>query len=143
MEAFPAINAQDAVLQWSAYSGVVNQPVLDALREARAYLRIALVTNATSKLVSDLKALGVVAEFDAIVNSSVVGAAKPETQIYRAALAAVGVRPREALFVDDARANVEAAERLGLRAHHFEGVGGLIRFLSENRSGTAGPIADC
>ena len=141
MEAFPAINAQEAVLQWSSYPGVVNQPVLAALREARAYLRIALVTNATSKLMSDLKALGVVAEFDAIVNSSVVGAAKPEAQIYRAALASVRVKPREALFVDDIRANVEAAERLGLRAHCYEGVNGLIRFLSENRPGTAGLIA--
>lgn len=44
------------------------------------------------------------------------GAVKPEPAIYHRCLAALGVGPGQALFVDDRAENVAAARRLGLRA---------------------------
>jgi HAD superfamily hydrolase (TIGR01509 family) len=129
----PSGNARKAVEAWSAATGVVNQPVLGLIRLARNYVKIVLVTNATSRLTADLEALGLASEFDAIVNSSVVGKVKPEEQIYRAALESVGVRPEEALFVDDTKANAEAARRMGLRALHFQDPDGLSQFLIANQ----------
>jgi putative hydrolase of the HAD superfamily len=50
-----------------------------------------------------------------------VGAVKPEPEIYLHCLSRLGVDPAEALFVDDRRENVEAAQALGMDALVFAG----------------------
>ena len=129
----PASNAQRAVEVWSAPVGFINQAVLDIVRRARSAVKIALVTNATSRLPKDLQALGLSSEFDSIVNSSVVGAAKPEEPIYRAALKSVGVDPAKTLFVDDLSENVQAAQRLGMPALRYEDAASLSQFLKAHQ----------
>ncbi len=52
--------------------------------------------------------------FDDFVLSFDVGAMKPEPEIYLEAIRAAGVRPEQTLFIDDMRANVEGAERMGM-----------------------------
>jgi 2-haloacid dehalogenase len=44
---------------------------------------------------------------------------KPDPAIYYRALDRFGLKPREALFVDDRRINVEGAEAVGMRGHLF------------------------
>lgn len=87
------------------------------LRELRARgLRTAIVSNcdhATRPIVDDL---GLEQEADSIVLSFEVGVAKPDAGIYRAALAAVGAGPGEAVFVDDQAWYCEGAEALGIRS---------------------------
>lgn len=53
------------------------------------------------------------------------GVRKPDPAAYLGAVQTLGATPSECLFVDDRRSNVEAAERAGLRGHHFEGAAGL------------------
>ncbi len=48
-----------------------------------------------------------------------IGHAKPEAGAYRWCLERMGVPAGDVLFVDDTRANVEAAEGLGLQGHVF------------------------
>ena len=51
---------------------------------------------------------------------------KPERRIYEIALARMGnPDPGEVLFTDDRERNCEAAEQLGIKAHHFQGADGL------------------
>jgi putative hydrolase of the HAD superfamily len=87
------------------------------LRELRARgLRTAIVSNcdhATRPIVDDL---GLEREADAIVLSFEVGVAKPDPGIYRAALAAVGAGPEEAVFVDDQAWYCDGAQALGIRS---------------------------
>jgi HAD superfamily hydrolase (TIGR01509 family) len=53
--------------------------------------------------------------FDILVDSSELGIRKPDPRIYRHTLAELGgVSAQEAVFLDDYRANVEAARRLGM-----------------------------
>lgn len=59
--------------------------------------------------------------FDAQVFSYQVGALKPDARMYAAILAALGVAPAKALFVDDAPVNVQGAKALGMEAIHFTG----------------------
>lgn len=40
---------------------------------------------------------------------------KPEPQIYRHVLKGLGAAPEDVVFIDDSRANIEAAEALGMR----------------------------
>lgn len=50
---------------------------------------------------------------------------KPDPAIYRDCLAALGVAPADALFIDDKAANADGARAAGLRAHHFTDAAGL------------------
>ncbi len=47
-----------------------------------------------------------------------LGLRKPEPAIYEAALKLAGGRPGQAVFIDDLKANVEAAKKLGIRVIH-------------------------
>jgi glucose-1-phosphatase len=44
---------------------------------------------------------------------------KPDPEIYRRCLAHLGVRPEQALFIDDKPINAQGARAAGLMAHHF------------------------
>lgn len=58
---------------------------------------------------------------------------KPDRQIYEIALARMGdPEPGDVLFTDDREKNCEAAEALGIKAHHFQGAAGFeARLRSE------------
>jgi len=60
--------------------------------------------------------------FDVLVWSFQLHMAKPAPAIYRYALQELGVRPEEALFLDDKLVNVEAARALGIQAIQFSTV---------------------
>ena len=56
---------------------------------------------------------------------------KPDPAIYYLALKRFGLKPHEALFIDDRAINVEGAEAVGMRAHLFTDAEGLRRRLAE------------
>ena len=58
---------------------------------------------------------------------------KPERRIYEIALARMGnPDPSDVLFADDRETNCEAAEALGIKAHHFTGADSLeARLVAE------------
>jgi putative hydrolase of the HAD superfamily len=118
-EAFPDADACGAVAGWSASPGVINQPVLDLLRQRR--VPVALVTNATSRLPRDLAALDLDGEFDHIINSSCLGVCKPEPGIFTAALQALELPSDQVLFIDDDARHVDAASIRGIRSYQFQG----------------------
>ncbi|HEX2674360.1 MAG TPA: HAD-IA family hydrolase, partial [Polyangiaceae bacterium] len=58
-----------------------------------------------------------------------LGLAKPDAEIFRRVCERCQTRPEQCYFVDDTRANVDAAVALGFKAHWFRGVSGLIADL--------------
>jgi putative hydrolase of the HAD superfamily len=116
---YPAERVAEAVRLWST-PGSVDGAVLALVRACRKRARVILITNATSRLAQDLAHHDLAAEFDAIINSAVVGAAKPAPAIFAAALQAAGVAAAAALFVDDSAGHVAAASALGIPSHHFQ-----------------------
>jgi putative hydrolase of the HAD superfamily len=125
---YPGSASANAVAKWSE-PGEVDLGVVEVLSRCRRDLRMVLATNATSRLTSDLRALGLNERFQGIANSSQIGFAKPHKEFYAAALQIAGVSAADAIFVDDSVANVAAAARLGIRSHHFSGHAGLEQFL--------------
>jgi putative hydrolase of the HAD superfamily len=117
--AYPEADARGAVAGWSASPGVINQPVLDLLRQRR--VPVALVTNATTRLPDDLAALGLDTEFDHVISSSVIGVAKPDQGIYAAALQTLALPAEQVLFVDDSPHHIAGATNSGLQGYHFQG----------------------
>ena len=63
--------------------------------------------------------------FRAIIVSGEVKLLKPDPAIYYLALDRFGLKPAEALFVDDRLINVEGALAVGMRAHLFTGAADL------------------
>lgn len=63
-----------------------------------------------------------VRRFDALVWSFQEHMAKPDPAIYRLALAKLGAKPEETLFLDDKLVNVDAAQALGIQAIQFSTV---------------------
>lgn len=57
--------------------------------------------------------------FDGVIFSAEVGVMKPNPQIYHLAAESVGVKPPEALFVDDFIENIEGAKAVGMQTLHF------------------------
>jgi HAD superfamily hydrolase (TIGR01509 family) len=71
--------------------------------------------------------------FDHAFSSHLLGCIKPDEEAFRAVLATLGAEPEEAVFFDDSRANVEAAERLGIRAFLVHGPEEARRILERER----------
>ena len=107
--------------RWSAPAGAVDQQMVALLRRCRQRVPVGLITNATSRLPRDLARLGLLGEFDAIISSWVVGAAKPERQIFWAALEALQARPATTLYIDDSPGHVQAAAELGIISYVYIG----------------------
>jgi 2-haloacid dehalogenase len=63
--------------------------------------------------------------FRGIVVSGEERVIKPDPQIYQILVERFGVNPRDAVFIDDASANVEAARRLGFHGIRFAGAAAL------------------
>jgi putative hydrolase of the HAD superfamily len=114
--------ARRLLADWEAYRGEVVPEVLAFVKEVRASGRpVALATNATDVLDADLAALGLVGQFDAVVNSSVLRVHKPTREFFDAACRAVQTPPNRCLFVDDSDRNVRGARVAGLSAYRWSG----------------------
>jgi putative hydrolase of the HAD superfamily len=126
----PGADARAAVAAWSEPSGEIDREALALIRAARERAPVALVTNATDRLDADLTRLGALDAFDHIVNSSAVGAAKPDRAIFDHALGLVGASARETLYIDDTERHLGPAGAVGLVTHHYRGVDTLRRTLA-------------
>ena len=124
-ERHPEADADRAVGMWSEPAGEVNHEVLVLLHACRGRVPLVLITNASSRLERDLAVLGLLDAFDHIVNSSEVGAAKPDRAIFEHALGRIGVQPGEVLYIDDTERYLGPASELGMVTHYFRGVDGL------------------
>ena len=119
-----------AVKLWSKSAGTVDSEVLAVIRDERRRREVAILSNATTRLDSDLSRLGLCEEVDHVINSSDLGVAKPDPLIFLRACELLHRAAEDCLFVDDTFANARAATSAGLRAHHYTNVDGLRSFLA-------------
>ena len=96
----------------------IGAGVRDALVRLRgAGLKLAVVSNSEGTIEQMLIEVGLRELLDAVVDSAVVGAIKPDPRIFQIALDRLGVSPRDALIVGDSpSADVAGAHAVGLRA---------------------------
>ena len=108
---------------------VLDRELVDYVRSLRPRFKTALLSNASTRLVTTLRDLHISDCFDVIVISAQVGLMKPDPAIYRLTLDRLGVEPHEAVFLDDVAENVEAAATLGIRGVLFTGHGEALNEL--------------
>ena len=79
--------------------------------------RLAIVSNAEGQVEADAKRFGLAPYFDVIIDSHVVGVAKPDPRIFQIALERLGVAPDEVRFAGDIYSiDVEGARAAGIEA---------------------------
>jgi putative hydrolase of the HAD superfamily len=116
-----------AAIGWSIDQDVLA--LVERVRDERR-VRVALFSNASTRLENDLAACGLDSAFDVIFNSARLGIAKPDPEAFRTVAAALGTAPERCLFVDDTVPNVEGARAAGMQAETFSDVE-TLRLLLE------------
>ncbi|MEM8922256.1 MAG: HAD-IA family hydrolase [Actinomycetota bacterium] len=100
-------------------AGAVRPRMVEAIRRiAASELRVACLTNnfvpRSEREEARPETAEVMAMFDVVVESSVVGVRKPERRFYEIALDNVGVVAAEAVFLDDLGINLKTARAMGM-----------------------------
>jgi len=109
----------DAVAELADSHGVWRHPLPGAIEGvaavAAAGYRVAVVSNADGRVAEDLAAAGFDGLFETIIDSTVVGVAKPDPAIFTCALDALDVTAADTWYVGDSRVfDLAGAEAAGL-----------------------------
>lgn len=107
----------------------IDESIMELVDQARRRVRVALLSNASTRLRKDLRTSGIADRFDAVVSSAEIGAVKPEAEAYEAAARALGVELGRCMMVDDREENVAGAAAVGMHAVRFTDGEDLARDL--------------
>lgn len=109
---------------WLGYRKELPPRNLEALRRLREEgYRLVLLSNTNGYMQRwaetdfDGKGGSIADYFDALYRSYEVKLMKPDPKFFQLVLEREGLRPEEALFVDDGQRNVEVAESLGIKGY--------------------------
>ncbi len=93
---FVALNQEQSL--WR----VVRPGIIDQLEQFRnAGFKLGVVSNANGNIQGDAERYGLAGFFDVIIDSHVVGVAKPDPRIFHIALERLRIAPHQALFAGD------------------------------------------
>lgn len=95
-------------------AGEVRPEMVEAVRRCGERLKTGLLTNNVTGLGARAEVAEIVALFDVVVESSVVGVRKPDPEFYEIACAQLSIEPSEAVFLDDLGINLKPARAMGM-----------------------------
>jgi epoxide hydrolase-like predicted phosphatase len=99
----------------------LDEQLVAYLRAMRLHYKTALLSNMWDDIRQVIEEIWIIDDaFDEIVISAEVGLVKPDPRIYRKVLSGLGVKPAEAVFVDDFPDNIEGAHQAGMQTIHFK-----------------------
>lgn len=102
-------------------AAVVDMEVVDVVAKLSKKYKLALISNAPSKLIRGILADNDLEKyFDTIIVSSEVGMIKPSPDIFSLALQQLGVDASESIFIDDNIRHIEGATKLGISSIEFK-----------------------
>ena len=99
---------------------IVDRTLVEYIRSLRGKYKTGLISNAWGDLRDFIVREKFDDAFDKMIISAEVGAVKPEAKIFQIALEQFGVKPNEAVFVDDFLINIEGCEKVGMQGVHFK-----------------------
>jgi epoxide hydrolase-like predicted phosphatase len=117
---------------------IVDRTLVEYIRSLRSNYKTGLISNAWSDLRDFVVREKIDDAFDKMIISAEVGAMKPKPKIFQIALEQFGVKPKEAVFVDDFYVNIEGCEKVGIKGIHFKDAESTLQQLKELLS--TGPL---
>ena len=133
MRQLTGVVGDDATLSAEILDRFVPRPAMFAAVRAlrRRGIIVAILSDQTDWLERLDACSGYSAEFDRVFNSYRLGKGKRDPSVFDDVLQALGVAPREALFVDDMPGNVARAAARGLRTILFQDEAGFLAELAQ------------
>jgi putative hydrolase of the HAD superfamily len=115
-EALAAGQRLEGLRVLEALKGDVRPVMVEAVRrlKAAAFMTAAVTNNIAPMDSVERDVSGVMALFDVVIESSVVGVRKPEEAFYRIALDKLGVTADECVYLDDLGVNLKPARAMGM-----------------------------
>ena len=110
---------------------IVDRTLVEYIRSLRPRHKTGLISNAWGDLRYFIVREKFDDAFDKMIISAEVGAMKPEPKIFQIALQQFGVKPEEAVFVDDFYVNIQGCEKVGIRGIHFKDPETALQQLKE------------
>ena len=110
---------------------IIDRTLVEYIRSLRGKYKTGLISNAWSDLRDFVVREKFDDAFDKMIISAEVGAAKPEPKIFQIALEQFGVKPKEAVFVDDFYINIEGCEKVGIKGIHFKDAESTLQQLKK------------
>jgi HAD superfamily hydrolase (TIGR01509 family) len=112
-------------LNWIEYYLAAVEPIKEMhelVQWAAERYHVGLLTNIMPGFIEAMQARSLLPDvkFDTVIDSSQVGAIKPERAIYEVATKRSGVESQEIMLIDDDRSNLMAAERSGWHVLWFD-----------------------
>jgi putative hydrolase of the HAD superfamily len=104
------------------YFGVLrlHQQFIDYVRGLQGSYKLAILSNAIPHFSDHWLSHGFPDWFDLLINSSQVGLAKPDPEVFALVTDHFQLRPDECVFIDDQWKNIDAALKLGFQTVHFQ-----------------------
>ncbi len=99
-------------------TGELRPAMVEAARRCHERFRTGLLTNNFAPGTTEESASGydlVFEHFDLVLESSKAGFRKPDPRFYQSACEQLGIRPDEAVFLDDLGVNLKPARAMGMR----------------------------
>lgn len=113
--------------EFTSWPRAFFQGARELLRELRTIYRVGCLSNSNPLHWEKFKAFE--EDFDIVLMSHLLGAVKPDREIFLLALHHGEVEPCEVYFFDDSYDNVCTAQSLGITAFHVDGFKALIEVL--------------
>ena len=110
---------------------IIDRTLVEYIRSLRGKYKTGLISNAWSDLRDFVVREKFDDAFDNMVISAEVGTMKPEPRIFQIALEQFGVKPKEAIFVDDFYINIEGCEKVGIKGIHFQDAESTLKQLKK------------
>lgn len=94
----------------------INKKMLELIKTLRQNYKIGLLTNFVSEWILEiLDTYKLHDYFSKIIISAQEKVIKPDSKIYYKMVQSLGIRPQEAIFIDDKQSNVDGATNVGIK----------------------------
>jgi putative hydrolase of the HAD superfamily len=123
----------DAFRQRYRADETLNEGVAELIRQlhTEGRYKLAVLSNSPPSLAHWLDEWGLLALFDVVFCSGDEGVRKPDLAAFEITLERLGVKPEEAVFIDDTVRHVQTARNLGLHAILFTTAQALVDDLGK------------
>lgn len=96
-------------------------PTAELIAELKAAgYRLFVLSNMSKDYIEFLREMPVFQHFEGEIVSCEVGLIKPEREIYNLLLDRYNLVPKQTMFIDDRKPNVDAAAEVGINPFHFD-----------------------
>jgi len=97
----------------------MNKETIEYIQSIKDKIRLAILSNITFEVLEEIKNLYWIHYFDTKIFSCEEKVSKPDNKIYNICLKKVKVEPQHILFIDDSKANLDAAQKMGINILKF------------------------